>query len=142
MASDPIDAFLDQLKNRLTLEKGWIGLEPYPSIRLARLKYYRVFDESPTIVTVADARTSTETPTAIFEHLRPWFDVAVPRHGRGLLLLVYSGILAATDQHIRNARWYASPPLGTAEVERGWYDLSNSMHFLSAGDLEADLFGS
>lgn len=48
-------------------------------------------------------------------------------------------VLGATDQLIRNANWRArdhAPVLG------GWYDLSSGTHFLGAGDLETDIFGS
>lgn len=132
MPAQPIAPFLDQLRNRLTLEKKWIGLEPHSPIQFARLRY-RYFDEAPDVVTVVDAQNSSETPTAIFQSLKNWFDVAIPRHGRGVLILVYSSVSREIDAHIRNASW--------GRVERSWYDLSKSEHFLSAGDLEGDIFG-
>lgn len=137
MADDPITTFFEQLRGRLTLEKKWFGLELYPPIQLARLKYQTF--EAPVVVTVADARQSSESPAAIFEHLKHWFDVTVPRHGRGVLLLVYAPVAVAADQEIRNANWHNS---GHAPIASGWYDLSNGTHFLSAGDLEPDIFGA
>lgn len=134
---DPITGFYDQLRTRLGLDKKWFGLEPFPPIQFARAKY-KTF-EAPDVVTAVDARTSTDPPAVIFERLKIWFDAAVPRHGRGVLLLVYAPVTPVNDQQIRSANWRTS---GSAPVIAGWYDLSSSTHFLAAGDLEPEIFGS
>ena len=134
MADDPITAFYDQLKGRLTLEKGWLGLEPFPPIQFARSQFGIIAGH--TVVAVVDARQSAETPAATFARVKDWFKVAIGGREQGVLIFVYSPAIHATVQEILKASWSAG-----ARVLGGAYDLSTGEAWLDNFNLKKEIFG-